>query len=86
MELLLRVEIGFWLGNLLNNLGDKIKSMSYENKENKLPIYIELAILLISFMGCITLITDNNMKWTAQYDIDLYKKEIMISILDQISD
>ncbi|GEM_PF-5262067 len=60
--------------------------MSYENKENKLPIYIELAILLISFMGCITLITDNNMKWTAQYDIDLYKKEIMISILDQISD
>ena len=32
-------------------------------------------ILLISFTSCSTLIPDNNMKWTAQYDfIDLYKK------------
>ena len=44
-------------------------------KKNKLPIYLKLVILLISFTSCSTLIPDNNMKWTAQYDfIDLYKK------------
>ena len=41
-------------------------------KKNKLPIYLKLVILLISFTSCPTLIPDNNMKWTAQYDfIDL---------------
>ena len=45
-------------------------------KKNKLPIYLKLAILLILFTNCTTLITDNNMKWTAQYDfMDLYKKK-----------
>ena len=44
-------------------------------KKNKLPIYLKLAILLILFTNCSTLIPDNNMKWTAQYNfIDLYKK------------
>ena len=43
--------------------------------KNRLLIGLQLAILLILVMGCITLIPDNNMKWTAQYDfIDLYKK------------
>ena len=44
-------------------------------KKNKLPIYLKLAILLILFTNCSTLIPDNNMKWTAQYNfMDLYKK------------
>ena len=43
--------------------------------KNRLLIGLQLAILLILVMGCTTLIPDNNMKWTAQYDfIDLYKK------------
>jgi len=43
--------------------------------KNRLLIGLQLAILLILVMGCSTLIPDNNMKWTAQYDfIDLYKK------------
>ena len=43
--------------------------------KNRLLIGLQFAILLILVMGCITLIPDNNMKWTAQYDfIDLYKK------------
>ena len=45
-------------------------------KKNKLPIYLKLAILLILYTNCSTLIPDNNMKWTAQYNfIDLYKKK-----------
>jgi len=43
--------------------------------KNRLLIGLQLAILLILVMGCTTLIPDNNMKWTAQYNfIDLYKK------------
>ena len=43
--------------------------------KNRLLIGLQLAILLILVMGCTTLIPDNNMKWTAEYDfIDLYKK------------
>ena len=43
--------------------------------KNRLLIGLQLAILLILVMGCTTLIPDNNMKWTAQYDfMDLYKK------------
>ena len=43
--------------------------------KNRLLIGLQLSILLILVMGCTTLIPDNNMKWTAQYDfIDLYKK------------
>ena len=43
--------------------------------KNRLLIGLQFAILLILVMGCTTLIPDNNMKWTAQYDfIDLYKK------------
>ena len=43
--------------------------------KNRLLIGLQLAILLILVMGCTTLIPDNNMKWTAQYDfIDMYKK------------
>ena len=45
-------------------------------KKNKLPMYLKLAILLILFTNCTTLIPDNNMKWTAQYNfMDLYKKK-----------
>ena len=45
-------------------------------KKNKLPMYLKLAILLILFTNCSTLIPDNNMKWTAQYNfMDLYKKK-----------
>ena len=45
-------------------------------KKNKLPIYLKLVILLISFTSCSTLIPDNNMKWTAEYNfMDLYKKK-----------
>ena len=44
--------------------------------KTRLLIDLQLAILLILVMGCTTLIPDNNMKWTAQYDfIDLYKKK-----------
>ena len=44
--------------------------------KNRLLIGLQLAILLILVMGCITLIPDNNMKWTAQYNfMDLYKKK-----------
>ena len=43
--------------------------------KNRLLIGLQLAILLILVMGCTTLIPDNNMKWTAQYNfMDLYKK------------
>ena len=43
--------------------------------KNRLLIGLQLAILLILVMGCSTLIPDNNMKWTAQYNfMDLYKK------------
>ena len=43
--------------------------------KNRLLIDLQLAILLILVMGCTTLIPDNNMKWTAQYNfMDLYKK------------
>ena len=46
-----------------------------KTKKNKFLIYLKLGILFILFTQCITLIPDNNMKWTAQYDfIDLYKK------------
>ena len=44
--------------------------------KNRLLIGLQLAILLILVMGCTTLIPDNNMKWTAQYNfMDLYKKK-----------
>ena len=44
--------------------------------KNRLLIGLQLAILLILVMGCSTLIPDNNMKWTAQYNfMDLYKKK-----------
>ena len=44
--------------------------------KNRLLIGLQLAILLILVMGCTTLIPDNNMKWTAEYNfIDLYKKK-----------
>ena len=43
--------------------------------KNRLLIGLQLAILLILFTNCSTLIPDNNMKWTAQYNfMDLYKK------------
>ena len=43
--------------------------------KNRLLIGLQLAILLILVMGCTTLISDNNMKWTVQYNfMDLYKK------------
>ena len=44
--------------------------------KNRLLIGLQLAILLILVMGCTTLISDNNMKWTVQYNfMDLYKKK-----------
>ena len=44
--------------------------------KNRLLIGLQLAILLILVMGCTTLVPDNNMKWTAQYNfMDLYKKK-----------
>ena len=44
-------------------------------KKNKLLIYLSLGVLLLLFTHCTTFISDNNMRWTAQYDfIDLYKK------------
>ena len=44
--------------------------------KNRLLIGLQLAILLILVMGCTTLIPDNNMKWTAEYNfMDLYKKK-----------
>lgn len=44
-------------------------------KKNKLLIYLSLGGLLLLFTHCTTFISDNNMRWTAQYDfIDLYKK------------
>ena len=44
--------------------------------KNRLLIGLQFAILLILVMGCTTLIPDNNMKWTAQYNfMDLYKKK-----------
>ena len=46
-----------------------------ETMKNRLLIGLQLSILLILVMGCSTLIPDNNMKWTAQYNfMDLYKK------------
>ena len=45
-------------------------------KKNKLPMCLKLVILLLLFTNCSTLIPDNNMKWTAQYNfMDLYKKK-----------
>ena len=45
-------------------------------KKNKLLIYLSLGVLLLLFTHCTTFISDNNMRWTAQYDfIDLYKKK-----------
>ena len=44
-------------------------------KKNKISIYLVFHILLILYTNCSTLIPDNNMKWTAQYNfMDLYKK------------
>ena len=44
-------------------------------KKNKLLIYLSLGGLLLLFTHCTTFVSDNNMRWTAQYDfIDLYKK------------
>jgi len=44
--------------------------------KNRLLIGLQFAILLILVMGCTTLIPDNNMKWTAEYNfMDLYKKK-----------
>ena len=46
-----------------------------KTKKNEFLIYLKLGILFILFTQCTTLIPDNNMKWTVQYDfIDLYKK------------
>ncbi|KHE69392.1 hypothetical protein HMPREF9074_08463, partial [Capnocytophaga sp. oral taxon 329 str. F0087] len=45
-------------------------------KKNKILTYLVFHILLILFTNCTTLIPDNNMKWTAEYNfIDLYKKK-----------
>ena len=45
-------------------------------KKNKILTYLVFHILLILFTNCSTLIPDNNMKWTAQYNfMDLYKKK-----------
>ena len=47
-----------------------------ETMKNRLLIGLQLAILLILYTNCSTLIPDNNMKWTAEYNfIDLYKKK-----------
>ena len=44
-------------------------------KKNKISTYLVFHILLILYTNCSTLIPDNNMKWTAQYNfMDLYKK------------
>ena len=45
-------------------------------KKNKISTYLVFHILLILYTNCSTLIPDNNMKWTAQYNfMDLYKKK-----------
>ena len=45
-------------------------------KKNKILTYLVFHILLILFTNCTTLIPDNNMKWSDEYNfIDLYKKK-----------